>query len=173
MCSLIMPFDADSRDSRIGARMPRKKKRSIGPLEPGRAAFLAKRVRDVAAKQPALRTLRRKLLSLGGLALVAPPACDPDLDAILAHGVAFDGSKAKRVRGRDSDCHGNVSRLWRNDPDSLQIVTGYALSDDGLWRSHTWAFEGARVIETTEARLLYFGVALAVEHATRFAKANT
>jgi hypothetical protein len=66
-----------------------------------------------------------------------------------------------------------VSRLWLESPERFQIVTGYALSDDGLWRRHTWALEGERVIETTEPRVLYFGVRLEKEGAARFAKANT
>jgi hypothetical protein len=75
-------------------------------------------------------------------------------------------------RGRPSDCHGNVGRLWIRRKGRIEIATGYALSDDGLWRSHSWGFEADHVIETTEARELYFGILLAPARAARFAIAN-
>ena len=152
--------------------MPKQEGTTFAPLEPQREVFLAKRFDEAALKQPALRRLREKLLRLGGVALVAPPARDPDLDAVLAAGVAFEATNVKHVPGLDSQCHANVSRLWAEKSERLQIVTGYALSDDGLWRCHTWGLETDRVVETTEMRLLYFGVTLTTEGAARFAKAN-
>ena len=55
-------------------------------------------------------------------------------------------------------------------------MTGYALSDDGLWRQHSWliAKPGRRwtVIETTCRRLLYYGVVLTEEEARHHADCN-
>ncbi len=39
-----------------------------------------------------------------------------------------------------SRCHRNVARLWTEKKKGSRLVgigTGYALSDDGLWRRHS------------------------------------
>jgi hypothetical protein len=152
-------------------RMSRNNKSDFSPLDPKQAAFLTKRLEEAAARLPSLNRLRRKLLRLGGLELFAPKS-DPDLDEILARGIVFDASSARSIRSGDSHCHENVSRLWAEAPHRYQIVTGYALSPDGLWRSHTWAAEGEHLVETSDEKVLYFGACLTAEHAARFAKAN-
>jgi hypothetical protein len=39
----------------------------------------------------------------------------------------------------DSRCHENVARLWTDKRWGLVAIgTGYALSEDGLWRRHSW-----------------------------------
>ena len=47
------------------------------------------------------------------------------------------------------------------------MATGYALSEDGLWRSHSWGLTQARnravIIETTVSRERYFGVMFPAE----------
>jgi hypothetical protein len=47
------------------------------------------------------------------------------------------------------------------NPD-LQACTGYALSKDGIWRSHSWCFDRKtyRVVETTKKRVAYHGTVL-------------
>ena len=47
-------------------------------------------------------------------------------------------------------------------------MTGYALSDDGLWRSHSWVVTDEVLYETTVARELYFGIELEEEEALWF-----
>ena len=42
----------------------------------------------------------------------------------------------------------------------IGVGTGYALSDDGLWRSHSWVLTKKRIIETTVSRVKYLGLAL-------------
>lgn len=40
-------------------------------------------------------------------------------------------------------------------------MTGYALSPDGLWRQHSWAYgDNLMIYETTVERVMYFGVEL-------------
>ena len=52
-------------------------------------------------------------------------------------------------------------------------MTGYALSDDGLWRQHSWGLlTDDRVVETTVARLRYFGAILTDPAAAEFVLAN-
>ena len=141
-------------------------------ISPERLDFLKGRLDEAARRQPAILTLQDLLLELGGVTLVAPLGIDPDIDAVVAHGRRFDASTARSVPGRDSECHGNVSRLWIQRRGRMSIVTGYALSEDGLWRSHTWGVEDERVVETTEPRILYYGVVLPAQVARKFAAAN-
>ena len=54
----------------------------------------------------------------------------------------------------------------------VAIATGYALSDDGLWRQHTWGILRDGILETTEARIEYFGLLLQGERADEFAASN-
>lgn len=59
------------------------------------------------------------------------------------------------VPGQASRCHDNIDNL----ESGKMIITkhsGYALSKDGLWRSHSWGADHmGNVIETTEPRLCY------------------
>lgn len=60
---------------------------------------------------------------------------------------------------RDSDCHNNTLRLWNKGRKIYKVVTGYGLSDDGIWRSHSWVIRnGDTLIETTIPRDIYVGV---------------
>ena len=55
-------------------------------------------------------------------------------------------------------------------------MTGYALSDDGMWRQHSWCIcdageeyiEDSIIIETTEKRLAYFGFIMDEEESEEF-----
>ena len=54
----------------------------------------------------------------------------------------------------------------------IGIGTGYALSVDGLWRQHSWGVARDLIIESTEARVKYFGRLLRGADADMFAAAN-
>lgn len=66
----------------------------------------------------------------------------------------------------DNRCHDNLQCLWENmEVDDVYI--GYALSEGGMWRSHSWGVRMVpgddtesewEVIETTVPRLMYWGV---------------
>ncbi len=61
----------------------------------------------------------------------------------------------------NSRCHDNCDKLYlRNEINN--VYTGFALSADGLWRYHSWAYDSddsGYIVETTsEERLVYFGV---------------
>lgn len=143
----------------------------VSKLDPERKAFFAERLAQFAAEQPGLRTLRERLLDLGGEEMVPLP--EPDLAKILARARSWSGKDAELRAGRASDCHANASRLWRGDARRHRIVTGYALTDDdGLWRQHTWALDGDQLVETTEARSAYYGVILTEKEAQKFAESN-
>ena len=53
----------------------------------------------------------------------------------------------------------------------------YALSEDGLWRCHSWVVQPmartVRVWETTVKRVAYFGVVLTSEECKDFVENNT
>jgi hypothetical protein len=121
-------------------------------------------------QQPRLFKLWRRLLDLGGDG-VAFAVRERYLEEILARGQVFKSS-ARVKRGAVSQCHQNVAGLWSKRPRAMQIATGYALSADGCWRKHSWLIDLRKskppLIETTEDRVLYFGVVLTAEEAVAF-----
>jgi hypothetical protein len=140
------------------------------------AAFLERRLAEHLEVQPAFARLVDKLLALEGVKVVPPPRVESDLDALLARGCEWEAS-SRLVRGEPSQCHRNVAVLYMRNPQRFRIVTGYALSDDGLWRQHSWIHDTSRLrsrqtIETTERRIRYFGVALNEEEARAFVAGN-
>ena len=140
------------------------------PIPPEQESFLRERMREMCRLQPALQTLRERLLAVAGHELVPPLERDPDLDEVLARGRTSDGRVARRRPGLPSECHSNVAQLYLRNPDSFRIVTGYALSPDGLWRQHSWALDaGDTPVETTDERVLYFGFVLSGREARHFA----
>jgi hypothetical protein len=141
--------------------MPSKLQQTFPPLEPEREALLRERNRCAFAADPRLKVLERRLLDLGGLtALLFRP--DPDIGRLLERGRYFPCSGARMCRGGDSACHGNACLLFVESKGCVRIATGYALSDDGLWRQHSWGVtaEDWSVVETTLRRIRYFGFVL-------------
>ena len=122
-------------------------------------------------RSPDAGELRRRLLAIGGnrVCLQSP---DPDLPALLSRGRAFSTGGVRRRRLARNQCHRNVATLWCNAPGRVRIATGYALSDDGLWRPHGWTVEGGRHIETTKRRAAYFGIELTIGEALTFTLRN-
>lgn len=60
--------------------------------------------------------------------------------------------------------------------DITRICTGYALSEDGMWRQHSWIIwhkaRSNQIIETTVPRILYFGFVMTTEMCEEFADNN-
>jgi hypothetical protein len=130
------------------------------------------RFREAVQSQPELAALREILLRRGGTELVAPGKPDPDVPALIERGAVMSLPAMPRVMDA-SVCHENVSELWMDKEAGLSgIGTGYALSEDGLWRQHSWGLQQEQIIETTAARSIYFGVSLEGEAADRFAQVN-
>lgn len=101
------------------------------------------------------KSLCERLIALGGWAVcVRDIALAP---VLLAEGSDVPGAGAEMRRGRPSDCHENCRELVRRDP-SLVWHYGYALSEDGMWREHSWCVKpDGGIIETTVGRVAYFG----------------
>ncbi len=110
--------------------------------------------------------LEQRLLSMGGTMVV--PRREPDQDKILSRGWLWAGDNIKIVSGVPSNCHSNVAEFWRSNPKRYSIATGWALSDDDLWRQHSWIFDRCTVIETTTPREKYFGFVLTSLEARQF-----
>ena len=126
---------------------------------------------------PKMYDLRDKLLSFGGNAACLPIG-DEDIDDILEQGQFWFGSGAKMKRGRASKCHSNSCELYDLNKDNfdIRICTGYALSEDGLWRQHSWLIihnsRSNQIVETTVERIAYFGFVMTPGQCEEFCMCN-
>jgi hypothetical protein len=110
----------------------------------------------------------RRLLTHGGVLVVPPRHPEVDLDRLLVD-ADIQGPTAKLLPGEDNACHANVAVLW-TDGAVTAIGTGYALSDDDLWRQHSWGIDAdGATVETTFERSKYVGLALSGIPALQFA----
>ena len=141
-------------------------------MDAERKDFLTNRLREAIAKQPELQHLSALLFVLGGDFLVAPRKPDADVPALLERGFLTFGPVRRHLMNRSS-CHQNIAAVWRKREQGIvAIATGYALSEDGLWRQHSWGILRDALLETTEERSKYFGIVLQGEGADDFAAAN-
>jgi hypothetical protein len=118
--------------------------------------------------------LEQKLLNLGGVRLIF--RYEPDLKPLLERGEPFD-EPVELVPGDLHQCHRNVAQLWNDHRNTLAIVTGYELSEDGYWRQHSWLRQEKpagqyHLLETTSKRVKYFGMILTETEAERFYQYN-
>ena len=124
-----------------------------------------------AAKMQRMFKLRDKILAFGGEE-VCMPIWEEDYDAIMTRGEFFYGEHARLKLGAPSQCHRNSAYLWDANRGRCQIATGYALSEDGLWRQHSWVVQPLtvswRIWETTVKRIAYFGVVFTDKECERF-----
>jgi hypothetical protein len=135
--------------------------------------FLQKRLRNAIEHQPELKALRRLLLSIDGTELVAPSCPDADLLLLLERGfVMAGGVRLKNMIA--SECHRNVAKLWaKKKKDVVGLGTGYGMTDDGLWRQHSWLVLRQGILETTKERTHYFGILLQGQAAADFVINNS
>ena len=134
--------------------------------------LLARRLRASIELQPEIGALRTLLLGMGGVEFVAPSFIDHEISALISSGFTMD-SLVECEPMESSACHTNLARLWIAEESGLiGIGTGYALSNDGLWRQHSWGIRRNGILETTKPRVKYFGIALQGRDADSFAKLN-
>src|SRR4051794_37714600 len=137
------------------------------PMDPEWRTWLVEHNRPIIEQDPGIAELQARLLKFGGEG-GAWVAGSPWTEAFLARGTLF-GGESRPGKGRQSACHFNAARLWAGAKTHRQLVTGYALSQDGCWRRHSWVLDPVKgkptLVETTEPRLLYFGVILTPEEA--------
>lgn len=123
------------------------------------------------ANGPRWPELEDKLLAAGGEEVIPPMVVEDSLERLLESGELLEPSEVELREGIPCHCHGNSARLWEEGVG--KICTGYALSNDGLWRQHTWVVaDGDKIIETTTKRVAYFGFILNEEESQQFAFEN-
>jgi hypothetical protein len=132
----------------------------IEALEPARKEFLRKRFKEWYVR--GWKALLQKLLAHGGEMMVPQPEPKHFVSRLNREGRRFRPKKVVGRRGQANGCHANSARIWAQDPAALQLISGYALSDDGLWRQHSWLWreKDSVIVETTCKFLAYFGVRL-------------
>ena len=101
--------------------------------------------------------LKKALLSGAGEAVILMGEI-PDYEKLLKYG--YFTRAGANVAGIPSHCHENAE-AFANKRKNYEVMTGYALSEDGVWRYHSWNRnkETGVVIETTSPRVMYFGIA--------------
>lgn len=125
---------------------------------------------------PLTHELRDRLLEFGGEDVCILDDEDEDLPNILEYGQLWLGKNSRMMKGEPCQCHANSAALWRANKESTRICTGYALSDDGMWRQHSWLihFRGRsnEIVETTVRRVAYFGFCMNTKDCFKFAESN-
>ena len=121
--------------------------------------------------------LIKKLLEFGG-----NEACmaytEEDIDLIMSNGQFWYGDRSILMKGQSCQCHSNSAGIWEANykQREIAIATGYALSDDGIWRQHTWLVQrkprSVLIVETTEKRIAYFGYVMTEDEALDFCYRN-
>jgi hypothetical protein len=124
-------------------------------------------------ERPKLSILWDILLQAGGAEVVGQMETPEELDRLIGRGFFQDGAGAKLRLGLPTKCHANAAYAWAREKKKYAIVTGYALSDDGLWRQHSWLRDQkGRIIETTDPRLLYYGYEMTTVETMAFSLAQ-
>lgn len=90
-----------------------------------------------------------------------------DAAALLRYGSFADGTQAELREMAACECHRNSAELFFQHADDddlsarLRLMTGYALSADGIWRRHSWLTKSnGQIVETTAPRRAYYGLML-------------
>lgn len=123
------------------------------------------------------RELIKKLLTFGGYE-VCLSYIEEDADKILSRGQLWYGDRVQLFKGKPCQCHSNTCDLWEQNRNEYEvaIATGYALSEDGIWRQHSWMMlrgcRSVKVIETTKKRIAYFGFVMSQSEALSFCEQN-
>lgn len=103
--------------------------------------------------------MREYLLSKGGWDVV--PGFEPDPLVFLMKDYGSEMAGEIELNEMEvSKCHDNTMNWYESlgDKNSAYVCTGYCLSDDGLWRGHSWGLANGKIVETTVARKIYFGL---------------
>lgn len=105
-----------------------------------------------------LKELKNKLLEIEKNTFLVTPKFDDDINILLKHGVVFKNTDKIIKWLKPSQCHENSLIIYLNNDNKYDIYTWYALSDDWLWRQHSWLIDkkNNKTIETTVWRVKYF-----------------
>lgn len=112
-----------------------------------------------------LKKLKKRLLEFGGTRFQVDWYLQHELPEerckkLLEQGQLFDHTicRSKHIKGLDNECHANAMVLAKLK--SYQHFFGLALSEDGIWRVHSFCMTKSlkTIVETTEPREAYFGI---------------
>lgn len=165
LSSLAARYDISDREIEIGpvhplGNSPHKVRWHVS-RDSGAFAHNERLWQEHIRANPAWRVLGERLRLIGGTTVCA--AFEEDMNLILRAGVTWAPIQKDilLIRGGNCRCHQNVLCLSEASPD-LKVCTGYALSKDGIWRSHSWCFDQSihRIVETTRKRVAYHGAVL-------------
>jgi hypothetical protein len=142
------------------------------PNNEQRREMFESRVRAIDAGNPGYaekwRAFESIVLKDGGYAIVPRFDPDPFIDALIERGLNYSDGLVFLKPGTERECHINSCKLWEAG-EAAAIGSGYGLSEDGLWREHSWAWDfNSRIIETTERRCSYFGLRFEGEDARHY-----
>lgn len=119
--------------------------------------------------------LKTLLLFHGGEAVVLPKI-EEDKEAIMSRFMLIADNEHEtfpRTLKKGATCHCHQNSADNYCKYGFGIMTGYALSADGVWRQHTWnVADGGTVVETTEPRVAYLGFLLTTAECLQFCEDN-
>ncbi|GAB6443979.1 hypothetical protein bcgnr5390_16910 [Bacillus luti] len=118
---------------------------------------------------PRMLELRERILSFAGKQVCMPFVEDEErLHQLETRGQIWYGEQSVFKQGAIALCHLNSAMICLENKmkgeENIHMASGYALSEDGMWRQHSWCVEVREsqnvIIETTDLRTLYFGYVL-------------
>lgn len=116
-----------------------------------------------------LINLRTKLLNIGGQEVV--PIEEIHLEKLIKHGSVINSDSLQIINGgQQHRCHQNCCYLYEENESITHIGTGWGLSNDVLWRQHSWCMKGEKIIETTVPRKIYYGILFDENNVREFIK---
>ena len=145
-----------------------------GPDRLNRQQFFQTRMADWPAEDVEAHTgLERHLQGMPGheQSLLVPAQGEVAFNRQLISRGVLHGGQSVSMPGNRNSCHSNSANCAAREPDT-ELWSGYAASDDGLWRNHSWVRRGGQIHETTEPRTAYFGALLSGAERDRFIQEN-
>lgn len=145
----------------------KKIKPKTSPIPPEQEAFIKwKQTQLWTVEHDRIQTLVSRLVP--GTFLVSNEDSCEDFRDSLSRGRVLPGVEIRvpnifndRINMKVMDtarCHDNCDKLLRQKKIQT-MITGWALSDDGLWRWHSWGIDRrGGLVETTLPRLVYLSV---------------
>ncbi len=108
------------------------------------------------------KALCSHLLSLGGKIVALEFVESPNFCKTLVElGQETSCKNLEIYQGESRQCHITSAVLWSKNRKTYNLFTGFGLSEDGVWRRHSWIVTNKGVlIETTVPREKYFGLSL-------------
>lgn len=129
---------------------------------------------------PLMQKLKSTLARAGYAAIL--PHLEEDIVKITSRGEFIQPIEYYLVKGAPIRCHANSAAIWEENQNNIVLMTGYALSEDGVWRQHTWCLMvrdpdtgelcPEAIVETTVPRVLYYGFRLTNEESDNFYEEN-